>query len=235
MADSDKQGTEGGQPEGSVAESNQKGNSSQTVTLTAKELADMLDQRFEAFRRTTQSEKDKAVKQTNQRLDGLEGDIRSVLQKASQDGQSISDVLTSLDVEEERQARQSMLEVARMFKEGKFPGQGSGGSEQTSGVTVTEVVQELELPVDDLRVKEFMSRNFTDRAEAYREAAKLTKSLLRQPSDADKAGDLSQRQSDVPAMQKLQEEYNTRSANLRGQALINLKAEMRKKGLATLH
>lgn len=234
MADSDKQGTEGSQPEGSVAESNQKG-VQPTVTLTAEKLAEILDQRFEAFRRSTQSEKDKAVKQTNQRLDGLEGDLRSVLQKASQEGQSISDVLTSLDAEEERQARQSMLEVARMFKEGKFPGQGSGGSESTSGVKVAEVVQELELPLEDLRVKEFMSRNFSDKAEAYREAAKLTKSLLRQPSDADKAGEPSGRQSDVPTLQKLQEEYNTRSQNLRGQALINLKAEMRKKGLSTLH
>lgn len=234
MADSDKQGTEGSQSEGSSSESNQKG-VQPTVALTAEQLTQILDQRFEAFRRSSQSGKDKAIKETNQRVDGLEGDLRAVLQKASQEGRTISDVLSDIDADEERQARQSILEMAKFFREGKFPEPGSGGTGQGSGVKVAEVVQELELPVDDLRVKEFMSRNFSDRAEAYREAAKLTKSLLRQPSDADKAGETSQRATDVPTLQKLQDEYNERSKNLRGQALINLKAEMRKKGLATLH
>jgi hypothetical protein len=233
MADSDKQGTQASQAKGSVAESNQTG-VQPTATLTAEKLAEILDQRFEAFRRSTQSEKDKAVKQTNQRLDGLEGDIRSVLQQAVKDGRSISDVISDFDAEEDREARRLTLEMAKAFKEGKFPGQGSGGSEQTSGVKVDEVVQELELPVEDLRVKEFMSRKFTDKAEAYREAAKLTKILTRQPSEADKAGETSQRTSDAPALVKLQQEYDEGSKNLRGQSLINFKMKMRQKGLTTL-
>ncbi len=229
MADSTQDGTQASQAEGSESSGNQTG-VQPTASVTVEQF-NQLQSQLETLRRSLQSDKDKAVKKTNARVDALEGDLRSVLQGAVKDGKSLTDVLSEIDAEEERQARQSILEMARIFREGKLPEVGSGGSGQAAGVKAADVVQELGLPVEDVRVKAFMSLNFADGAEAYREAAKLTKSLSRQPSDADRAGEVAEQQKNASTQEQLMQEYKTGSKNLLGNELVRYKQEMRKRGL----
>jgi hypothetical protein len=106
------------------------------------------------------------------------------------------------------------------------------GSAQASGVDVTNVLRELELDETDTRVQEFRSRSFGSEAEAYREAAKLLKTIsTRQPSAADMPSPVGRGATTATKLEQLRQEYDSRSKNLRGQQLINLKMEMRKKGL----
>jgi hypothetical protein len=145
---------------------------------------------------------------------------------------SVDDLLTDLKEQEERESREAMLEVARAFREGKFPVSGSGGSGAQSGVDINAVLTELELDPTDTRVQAFRSKQFGSETEAYREGAKLLKQIsTTQPDDADNPSKESKRQS-VPTNQAaLRQEYDQRSQKLYGPALLRLKKEMRDKGL----
>lgn len=229
-SDSDSNGTQpSANGEGSDKGSNQTGGSAQP-TVTIEQLNQLLDQKLEAFRRSTQSEKDKAVKQTNQRLESVEGSLKEVLQAAASKGQSLSDLLGQLDQDEEVQARQATLELARAYREGKLFSP-SGGTEQKKGVDVGAVVQDLELPADDIRVKAFMAQSYQTADEAYREAAKVLKSISRQPTDADAPGSENTRQPNPPKQEQLMAEYKEGSKSLYGMELVKFKQKMRDKGL----
>jgi hypothetical protein len=231
MADSDKQGTEVSQTESSVAESNQKG-VQPTNTVTVEQLNQILDAKFETFRRSAQSEKDKGIKKVGERVEQLEGDLRSVLQSAAKEGKSVSDVLSDIEAQEERESRRVLLEMAKAFQSGNFPLPSSGGTEQKQGVNVDAVVKDLELDENDIRVKAFKSQSFSSEAEAIKAAAKLQKSILTtQPSDADLPADVANRAKNASNQEKLMQEYKEGSKSLFGMQLVNYKQVMRKKGL----
>lgn len=209
--------------------------SSNTVTATAKQLKELQDT-VNALARSLQSEKDKAVARTNQRIDGLEKDLKEVLRSAAQRGQSVQDVLGEIEAQEEAETRRALFEMAQAFRSGQVPQQVTVGPNTGNGVDVTNVLRELELDEADMRVKEFRSRQFTSEAEAYREGAKLLKTITTKlPSDADMPSSVANGVSSQSKQDALMQEYTSRAKDLRGQALINLKAEMRKKGLRTLY
>lgn len=229
--DSDGEGTQDSQSESSNSQSNQKGSSGEAQYVTVEQFQ-TLNQSIENLRRSFQSDKDKGIKRVEQKVDAVEGDLRTILQQASQSGKSVGDILSELEAQEEREARQAMLEMSRAFREGKLSGD-SRGSGQQQGVNTSAVMAELELDESDTRVQAFRAKTFTSETEAYREGAKLLKQIsTNQPSDADSPSKEGKRQS-VPANEEqLQQEYQQRSKDLNGRALLNLKMEMRKKGLS---
>lgn len=213
--------------EGSESVSSQQ---SSPATSDIETQIKALQRTVDQLARATQSNKDRAVKQTNQRLDALEGDVRQVLQLAQQKGLSVSDVLNQMDEQEERESRELLLEMARSWKGGVQPGTSRGSGVQT-GVDVDAVLSDLELSGEDLRVKAFRAREFTNEAEALREAIALKKTIsTKQPSEADNPSTIAKAGS-ASKQDELMREYTEGSKNLRGQALINYKMQMRKKGL----
>lgn len=208
--------------------------SSIAVADTAKQLNE-LQKQVEMLTRQLQSGKDKAVAKTNQRIDSLERDIKSVLRDALNKGQSVEDILGGIEQEEERETKETLRELARAYREGRAPSTPSYGSDGQNGVDVTQVLRELELDESDTRVQAFRARHFSSEAEAYREGAKLFKQITtKQPSEADLPASVARTQAIPSNQDKLMQEYEKRKEGLRGQALINLKMEMRKKGLRSI-
>lgn len=189
-----------------------------------------IEKQIQDMARLVQSEKDRSVKKANQRIDKLEGDIRTVLQTAVSEGKSVGDLLSQIERDEEAETRQLLRELALNAKNGLAP-KSSGGTQEDGKVDASVVISELELPADDIRVKSFATRTFSSEAEAYREAAKLAKSLSKQPSDADRSSEESARKTFATQQERLMNEYTEGSKNLRGNALIQYKQAMRKKGL----
>jgi hypothetical protein len=224
--DSAEEGTQDSQSESSNTQANQKGvQATQYVTV---EQFNSLNQGIEALRRSLQSEKDKGIKKVQAEV----GELREVLQSYAQGGKSIHDILGDLEAQEEREARQATLELAKMFRESRMSGSGSGGTGALQGVDVSAVLTELELDPTDTRVQEFRAKKFANETEAYREGAKLQKQILtKQPSDADKPSPEGRRQASPQGQDALMQEYNERSQKLYGHALLRLKTEMRGKGL----
>lgn len=222
------EGTQGSQPEGSDDNAGQRG------SVAADELAaqfSKLQSQFDALSRQIQSNKDRAVKQTNQRLDVLEGSMREILQSAVREGRGVGDLLRDIEEAEERETRQLIQDMARSFRESKLPNPGEGQS-QGNGVNVADVLSELELDPEDTRVQAFRAQKFGSKEEAYREAAKLLRKIqTTQPSDADVAGQVSQARQSQPKQEALMQEYREGSKNLYGRELIRFKQAMRQKGL----
>lgn len=226
----DNGGTQGRQPEGSQSQSGQQ-NSSSPEYVTVEQFRE-IQKSLDLVARQLQGEKDRAVKKTNERLDGVEKDLKAVLQIAKRDGKDIDTLLSEVESQEEADFRQVMLEVAKTFKNGGLPQSATGGTAQSKGVDVSAVLKDLEMDLSDLRVKEFATRKFESEAQAYAEGAKLLKTIIsRQPTDADQPSGASERTKAASQQEKLMQEYADGSKNLRGQALINFKMQMRKKGL----
>lgn len=222
---------EGANLEGSNSEGGQQ--SSNTGTDSATQLKALQD-KVDALARSLQSEKDKGIARTNQRIDKLEGDIKDVLRTAVKSGKSTQDLLNEIEATEEAESRQAMREMALAFKTGKFPAMGGGGSADQNGVDVSSVIRELELDPEDIRVKAFVAKGYSSEAEAYREGAKLIKSITK-PSDAELPSSVASGRSAPSKNEALMQEYIQKSQGLRGQALINLKMQYRKKGLREIN
>ena len=123
LSDSNSQnGTDGNQPSASNAQNVQPG--SESVTITKADW-DALQTRLQTIEKGTQSDKDRAVKKTNERLEKLEGDVRPLLERALQhtaDGKSPEEALRLVQSEQEdNQTRQAMAEFASAWRSGKLP------------------------------------------------------------------------------------------------------------------
>lgn len=227
----DLEGTqESANSEGSNNNSGQQ--SSSAGVITAEQFTKLASQ-VEQLTRSLQSDKDRAVKKTNQRLDGLEGEVKSILQTALKQGRvNVSDLLSDIEDAEEQESRSAIAEMARAFKSGQLPEVLGLGSPKKQGVDTAVIVKELGLDESDLRVKEFRSRAFESEAQAALEGAKLLKTIVStQPSDADRPSDVAGSIKSGTQQERLMEEYKAGSAKLYGRELINYKMEMRKKGL----
>src|SRR5688572_20935313 len=178
--DSDGEGTqEQASSEGSDNQSNQKGVQAAKY-VTVEQFQATLNQSLEQFRRGLQSDKDRGVKKVAAEV----GELREILQNYAQGGKSVNDVLNDLEAQEEREARQAILETAKALREGKFPSFGSGGTGQEKGVDVNAIVSELEMDETDTRVQAFRAKQFSSPADAYREGAILLKKIqTNQPTD----------------------------------------------------
>jgi hypothetical protein len=222
-------GTQDAQSQSSDNAAGQRGSEPEYVTV---EQFKTIEQKLEQIARLTQSEKDRAVKKTNERVDAVEGTLKDVLQSAAKRGVSLADLLDEAEKAEQAKFQQDMREMVESFKSGKFPVAKSQGSDAANGVNVSEVLKELELDLNDTRVKEFAAKQFGTVAEAYKEGAKLIKNIsTRQPKDSDKPVGTSERAAAANKQEQLRAEYDEGAKKLRGQALINFKMTMRKKGL----
>ena len=228
MADSDLKGSQGqASPETSDSKPNQTG-SSQPEYVTVDQFNKLMTQ-IESLRRSGQSDKDKGIKAVTERVDALSNDLKAVLQSAQGRGQNISDVLAELDEQEELETRRMMREFLASQKSGA-PRKESGGS-GSELVDVAGIIAEYELDPEDTRVQAFRSKQYTSEAEAYKEAAKLLKSMTKQPSEADLPSKVAGERQRAPKQEALEQEYKERSKGIRGQELISLQREMRRKGL----
>lgn len=215
--------------EGSSVQAGQRSSVASDADV-AKQLSD-LQKKFDQLTRQLQSGKDRAIKQTNQRLDALEGDIRTVLQTALRDGKNVGDLLSDLEEAEERETRQMLREFVVSAREGRLPA-APGRQPERKGVDVSEVLEDLELDPNDTRVAAFRTQEFGSKEEAYREAAKLLKKIQTvQPSDADRASDPARTRQPATKQEELMREYQEGSKNLYGRQLMLYKQQMRQKGL----
>lgn len=221
-------GTQGSQPAGSQGATGQQNSQPEYITL---EQYNKLAQQFETLSRQLQSDKDRAVKKVGEKVDKLEGDLMQVLQAAKAGGKSIDELIDEQKQAEEADFRNVMKTMAQAFATGKFPQSTSFGNGEQSGVDVSAVAKELELPAEDLRVKDFLNKSFASKEAALLEGAKLIKTISRQPTDADRPAGESGRTQSPTQIQQLQAEYDEKAKKAFGQALINLKMEYRKKGL----
>lgn len=227
-ADSLPEGTQGqASSEGSNKEVINKG-SSQPEYVTVEQFNKLMTQ-IESLRRTGQSDKDKGIKAVAERVDALDNDLKAVLKSAQGRGQNISDVLAELDEQEELETRRMMREFLASQKSGAS-GNESGGS-GSKLVDVTGIIAEYELDPEDTRVQAFRSKQYSSEADAYREAGKLLKSMTKQPSEADLPSKVASERQPAPKQEALEQEYKDRSKGIRGQELIALQREMRRKGL----
>lgn len=214
--------------EGSDKMDNQK-SSDATEYVSVAEFK-RLQAQFEAIRRGEQSAHDKGVKEVRSRVEALEGDLQTVLQNARRDGKSLDEVISDIEAQRLQEERKLLLEAAQVIRGGGFQ-RGSPGSEQTDGVDVSEVVNQLELDKNDMRVKAFLAQEFKSKEEALLEGARVLKTILRtQPSEADEPSAVAKSQKIPTNKEALDAQYKEGSKGLTGQALMNYRREMRAKG-----
>lgn len=157
---------------------------SEAGTYTKAEF-DALKARLDKFERDTQSNKDRAVKSTNQRLDKFENELKPLLEQAQKyisNGSSVNEAVAQVQVDQDKAERENALyEMAMAFKSGKLPST-LAGNESTEGVDVTEVITDLGLDPSDPAVKvAFEGKKFTlEQAELT--AARLVREKKKLPT-----------------------------------------------------
>jgi hypothetical protein len=149
--------------------------SSGTVTIT-KEDFDNLKATVKRLEDDNRSNKDKAVKKTNERLEKLEGDVKPLLERAADliaAGKSPSEAITQINSEQETiEERQVMREFVQAVKDGKLPTANTSGNVQAKGVNMAEVIKEYALDGNDASViSELLSKPYANEAEAKLAAA----------------------------------------------------------------
>lgn len=136
--------------------------SSEAVSIP-KEQWVQLQKTIERLERETQSDKDRAVKRTNERIDKFEKEYIPVLDRVVAlmgEGISKEQALNIVNAEEdEREFRGTVKEVAQLLKGGKLPtGTQSGNGVQSGGV-VSEVIKQYGLDENDPEVMEIYKRH----------------------------------------------------------------------------
>lgn len=180
-------------PEGGTLEapsssgSNQQGGeqSSGQVTLSKGQL-DQLLERIAKVERGAQSEKDRAVKRTNERMDKLEGDIRQVLERASKEGKSVDDMLKEIDQEEEAEFRRNVSRLAQVLPEGKLPAAPVGNG-QAAGEEAAKVIEALKLDANSAEVNKIVAAHGNNPAQLAIELAKHAVEVANRPAPSPSA------------------------------------------------
>lgn len=217
--------------ESSVDETGQQG-SRQPEYVTVEQFQE-IQRQLQLIQRIAQGDKDRAVRKTNERVDGLENDLKKVLQRASQEGKSANDVLTEIRQQEEEESRQLLAQMAKAWKDGRFPQAASQGSEAKGEVDVLEVIADFGLDPEDKRVAALATRSFETIEAAEQAVVDLVKRMNKRPapSNAERPSREGEASRQASNQEKLLAEYNQKAVKLRGLALVNLKMEYRRKGL----
>lgn len=177
--DSGSQGGTGATP--NAPDSTQQGDkpsSGQQVVLTKEALDNLLNQ---AVDRGKQAGKDRAVSDTNKRLDKLEGDVRPILERAQQEGKSVGDVLADLNRQQEADDRQVMRDFVNALREGKLPGSVTG-NDQSKGVDAAKVFEQVGLKSDDPDVAIELGKQFENAEQAELAAFRLRERISKKPN-----------------------------------------------------
>lgn len=232
-ADSLSQGTEEqANSEGSDSSVINKG-SSQPEFLTVDQFKQLLASELEARRRQEQSAKDKSIKQANERLTTVETDLRKLLQRASQEGKSAGDVLAEIRQQEQEENAQLVAQMAKAWRDGRFPQQVSQGSETKEEVDILEVIEDFGLDTEDKRVAALATQSFETIEAAEQAVVGLIKRINKRPAPSNAERPSREGEASRPStnQEKLLAEYREQAKSKRGNALIALKMEYRKKGL----
>jgi hypothetical protein len=188
---------------------------SETFTIT-KAQWDSLQGEIQTLRSGAQSEKDRAVRKTNERLDKLEGDIRPMLERALQhtaSGKSAEEALRLVQSEQdENQTKQALAEFAAACKSGKLPEGFGVGSAQNSGVDVAKVLADYQLdPKDPFVAGKLGGKTFASEAEAelavariFREVKSTSTNPAQQSAKPGEAAGSSDTQAKIARLQELQ-------------------------------
>jgi hypothetical protein len=177
LPDSSSQaGTAGNQPDASAqTQSVQPG--SESVTITKAEW-EAFNQKIQKLESGLQSDKDRAVRKTNERLDKLEGDLRPMLERALQhtaSGKSADEALRLVQSEQdETVTKQALAEFAQAWRSGKLPEWIGAGTAQSQGVDMTSVLADYGLdPKDPFVAGKLSGQSFQTKEAAELAAARI--------------------------------------------------------------
>lgn len=232
--DSDpKDGTTGApNPADSASAGDQPASNAASIT---KAEFDALLQKVSQLESLTRSEKDRAVKKTNERLDKLEGDLKPVLERAlelARGGKSTEEALTIANSEQEDAlSRKTLLDMAKAWQEGKLftPPSGNGSGQN---VNVAEVISKAGLDASDPFVAaQLQGKSFTDEAEAKAAAFDILAAKRASPdpnpaqSAATPAGAVSttSHDDDLAELQRLQKNPTRENASRRTELVKKLR------------
>ncbi len=211
----------GGTPDtqsGGSGQQNQPGSDNVTIT---KAQWDALQGEIRTLKSETQSNKDKAVKGVNERLNKLEGDIRPMLERALQhtaSGKSAEEALRLVQSEQEQnQTQQALAEFASAWRSGKLPEFMSAGNAQNQGVDVAKVLADYHLdPTDPFVAGKLSGKTFKTVEEAELEAGRIANERSNVSTNP---AQQSARPSGTPpspdAAAKIEAEYNAEIAKVR--------------------
>jgi len=122
--------------------------SSETVSVSKAEW-DNVQKTLKRLEDTTRSDKDRAVKKTNERLDGLESKVQEtldrVLELMQEHGISKEEAMTVVKSQDEDiETKEALREIRQALREGILPA-GLRGNAEPVGDRVAEVAKEFEL------------------------------------------------------------------------------------------
>lgn len=157
---------------------------SETVAIPKADW-DNLQKKIQRLEDDTRSNKDRAVKHTNERMDKFEQDYGSVLERVTSlmsDGKTRAEALKIVKSEEDdAESKQAILEFAKAWKSGNLPVPSSPGSGNGIGGKVAAVVQEFELDENSPEIVDIY-KQFGDTYEAERAVLRLAAKRQTQPS-----------------------------------------------------
>jgi DNA polymerase III gamma/tau subunit len=177
LSDSNSQAGSAGNTNSAASAQQNVQPSSETVTIT-KAQWDTVEQKLQKLESGYQSDKDRAVKNTNERLNKLEGDIRPLLERALQHTASGKTAVEALNLvqseQEETVTKQALAEFAQAWRSGKLPDGFGAGNAQAQGVDVGAVLAEYGLdPKDSYVAGKLAGQTFTSKEQAELYAARI--------------------------------------------------------------
>lgn len=204
------------------------------AAYVAKAEFDALVKRLQRLESGAQSEKDRAVKRTNERLDKLEGDVKPLLERAAQliaKGSSPEDAIAQVNSEQEEELdRRAIRELVSALKSGTLPVP-SAGTGQGQGAGVADVIAKAKLDPANPQVVELVRQHGHDLTELALEAGKLAAREKPAP-DLSAAPPMTGSGSVAVTPEALRAEYEKKLKTTRGpDAVARLKQEYRRKGL----
>ena len=232
------QGTEG-TPIPSSSDSGNGQPSSDTVNLTKAEY-DKLQKRLERLESEDRSAKDRAVKNTNKRIEDLETKVTPLLERAAEiikDGKSPQDALQQAQKEQDDlEEKQLLRDFLKKNVSGKLPTE-SNGNATPEGVKVADVIKEYNLDGNDPEViAAVISKNFANETEAKLAAANIALRRLNStpPNPAASTasvGTTAQQGGDLKGQYERRLDELQKMGRPNPSQIADLKSEFRKKGL----
>jgi hypothetical protein len=210
------------------ASQERSGTSGEQKPITREEF-NTLFKTVETLKSEDRSQKDKAVKNVNERIGRLEESVNPLLERAAlfmQQGDSPKVAIQKANDEfDEAETKGALRELAQAWKSGKLFSPGTGTAQDVNG-EVAQVFARYGVSANDpVAVKFYGLTGDKLHAAVADYALEKTKII---PPDSSEVGAL----QSAPASQRgLMEEYEKQVKGLRGNAVIEKKMEFRKRGL----
>lgn len=163
--------------------------SSNVVTIT-KEAWDGLQQDIQTLKSGLQSDKDRAVRSANQRMDKLESELRPLFERVHQFGaqnKSFDEALSTVRAEQDEQDfRNAVRDLAGKLNGGALPAAAGAGNTGGAGVDVDAVFTQYGLDLKDPFVAgKLGGKTFANSEEAELTAGRILREKLSTPAASD--------------------------------------------------